>query len=178
MHLYWSIPLAFMAVLRCSTADPPLIYGTAELEHDWAEAFKLIITVKMQYPVPNGWRMALIFSQPIKKIDVWRAIFLKKSADQRIHDLKEIYFNKKLAKGQVLTFAVVAYKDKRYSPAGNVTVIFKGGNKSPRLPTQPPVSKTLQYGFYVQFLALFRAYICILTSRSSKIIVRLFSAKQ
>ncbi|PFX23875.1 uncharacterized protein LOC111332456 [Stylophora pistillata] len=138
MHLYWSISLVLLGALSCKTADSPMIYGSAELEHDWAEAFKLIITVKMQYPVPNGWRIALIFSQPIKKIDVWRAIVLKKSADQRIHDLKEEYFNKKLATGQVLTFAVVACKGKRNSPPGNVTVLFKGGNISPRLPTQPP----------------------------------------
>lgn len=72
MHIYWTSVVAFVAILRCTTADP-MIYGTADLEHDWAEAFKLIITVKMQYPVSNGWRMALIFSQPIKKIDVWRA---------------------------------------------------------------------------------------------------------
>lgn len=161
MHLYWSISLVLLGALRCKTADSPMIYGSAELEHDWAEAFKLIITVKMQYPVPNGWRIALIFSQPIKKIDVWRAIVLKKSADQRIHDLKEEYFNKKLATGQVLTFAVVAYKGKRNSPPGNVTVIFKGGNKSPRLPTQTPVGK-------LATLELIRPQLCSLFSRSAR----------
>ena len=161
MHLYWSISLVLLGALRCKTADSPMIYGSAELEHNWAEAFKLIITVKMQYPVPNGWRIALIFSQPIKKIDVWRAIVLKKSADQRIHDLKEEYFNKKLATGQVLTFAVVAYKGKRNSPPGNVTVIFKGGNKSPRLPTQTPVGK-------LATLELTRPQLCSLFSRSAR----------
>lgn len=143
MHLHWSRVLAFMAILRCSTANQ-MIYGTAELEHDWTEAFKLIIKVKMQYPVSDGWRMALIFSQPIKKIDVWRAKWLDSlvSEDKMMHPLKELHFTKRLAKGQVLTFAVVAYKCEKNRPPGNVTVLFKGGNIIPRLPTEPPVSST------------------------------------
>lgn len=93
MPLYWTSVVAFMAILRCSSADP-MIYGTADLEHDWAEAFKLNITVKMQYPVSNGWRMALIFSQPIKKIDVWRAKWMDTavSEDNTTHALKDLYF--------------------------------------------------------------------------------------
>lgn len=131
-----------MAILRCSTADP-MIYGTAELEHDWAEAFKLIITVKMQYPVSDGWRMALIFSQPIEMIDVWRAKWMDAavSEDKTIHALKDLYFTKKLANGTTLTFALVAYKCEKYRKLGNVTVLFKGGNVIPRLPTEPPVGK-------------------------------------
>ena len=142
MHIYWISVVAFVAILRCTATDP-MIYGTADLEHDWAEAFKLIITVKMQYPVSDGWRMALIFSQPIRKIDVWRAEWMdtEVSEDETIHALKHLYFTKKLANGTILTFAVVAYKrDKNRSP-GNVTVLFKGGNVIPRLPTEPPVSK-------------------------------------
>ena len=131
-----------MTILRCTTADP-MIYGTADLEHDWAEAFKLIITVKMQYPVSDGWRMALIFSQPIKKIDVWRAKWIDTavSEDKTIHALKDLYFTKKLANGTILTFAVVAYKSQKNRLPGNVTVLFKGGNVIPRLPTEPPVGK-------------------------------------
>ena len=140
MHLHWACAMAIMAILKCSTADP-MIYGSAGLEHDWAEAFKLIIIVKIQYPVPNGWRMALTFSQPIKKIDVWRAKVLKISADQKIHDLKEEFFNARLAKGDVLKFAVVAYKVQRNASPGNVTVLFKGGNVVPRLPIVLPVRK-------------------------------------
>ncbi|XP_078373656.1 uncharacterized protein LOC144657225 [Oculina patagonica] len=138
MHFCWSCVLAFLAILRCSTADP-MIYGTAALEHDWAEAFKLIITVKMEYPV-DGWRMALIFSQPIKKIEVWRAKWLDAavSEDKMMHPLKELYFTKKLAKGKELTFAVKAFKCVKNTPPGNVTVLFKGGNVIPRLPTEPP----------------------------------------
>ena len=132
--------VAFMAILRCSTADP-MIYGTADLEHDWAEAFKLNITVKMQYPVSNGWRMALIFSQPIKKIDVWRAKWMDTavSEDNTTHALKDLYFTQKLANGTILKFAVVAYKRDINRRPGKVTVLFKGGNVIPRLPTEPPV---------------------------------------
>lgn len=142
MHFYWTSVVAFVAILRCTTADP-MIYGTADLEHDWAEAFKLIITVKMQYPVSNGWRMALIFSQPIKKIDVWRAEWMdtEVSKDKTIHALKDLYFTKKLENGTTLTFAVVAYESQKNRRPGNVTVLFKGGNVIPRLPTEPPVSK-------------------------------------
>ena len=66
-----------------------------------AEAFKLIINVPMQYLVPHGWRMALIFSQPIRKVDVWRAIELKEktSPDKKTHALKNMYFNTRVAKG-------------------------------------------------------------------------------
>ena len=142
MRIYWTSVVAFLAVLRRTVADP-VIYGTADLEHDWAEAFKLIITVKMQYPVSDGWRMALIFSQPIKKIDVWRAEWMdtEVSEDETIHALKDLYFTKKLANGTILTFAVVAYKRDENRPPGNVTVLFKGGNVIPRLPTKRPVSK-------------------------------------
>lgn len=135
-----------MAILRCSTADP-MIYGTADLEHDWAEAFKLIITVKMQYPVSNGWRMALIFSQPIKKIDVWRAKWMDTavSEDKTIHALKDLDFTKKLANGTILTFAVVAYKRDINGRPGKVTVLFKGGNVIPKLPTEPPVSTVISF---------------------------------
>ena len=140
--MFWAIVLAFMAIVRCSTAAQT-IRGKAELEHDWAEAFKVIITVQMQYPVTNGWRMALIFSQPIKKIDVWRAKNITISDDRKTYALKDMYFNKKLAKGQILTFAVVAYKVKKGTKAGNVTVLFKGGNVIPALPTPPPVSRLM-----------------------------------
>jgi len=142
MHIYWASLLTLVRILRYTTADP-MIYGTADLEHDWAEAFKLIITVKMQYPVLHGWRMALIFSQPIKKIDVWRAKWMdtEVSEDETIHALKDLKFTKKLANGTTLTFAVVAYKRQRNRLPGNVTVLFKGGNVIPRLPTDPPVSK-------------------------------------
>ena len=144
MQIYWTIVVAFVAILKCTTANP-MIYGTADLEHDWAKAFKLIITVKMQYPVSDGWRMALIFSQPIKKIDVWRAKWMDTSVseDEKIHALKDLYFTKKLANGTTLTFAVVAYKSQQNRRPGNVTVLFKGGNVIPRLPTEPPVSKVV-----------------------------------
>lgn len=149
MHLHWSCVLAaFVAVLRCSTADQ-MIYGTAELEWTWKEAFKLIITVKMQYPV-DGWRMALIFSQPIKKVDVWRAKWMdtEVSEDKMMHPLKDLYFTKKMATGTVLSFAVVAWKSVPNNRIpGNVTVLFKGGNVIPRLPTEPPVSTVLLLGF-------------------------------
>lgn len=87
--------------------------------------------------------MALIFSQPIKKVDVWRAKWMDSevSGDKTIHALKDLYFTKKLANGTTLAFAVVAYKRNKNRPAGNVTVLFKGGNVIPRLPTEPPVSK-------------------------------------
>ena len=86
--------------------------------------------------------MALVFSQPIRKVDVWRAIELKEktSSDKKIHGLKNMYFNTRLAKGEILTMAVVAYKVKLNSKPGNVTVLFKGGNVIPALPTLPPVS--------------------------------------
>ena len=137
--MFWACVLAFMAILKWSAAEET-IFGTAELEHDWAEAFKVIITVKMQYPVPNGWRMALIFSQPIKKVDVWRAKVIKISDDKKTNALKHMYFNERLAKGENLKMAVVAYKVKRGAKPGNVTVLFKGGNVIPELPTLPPVS--------------------------------------
>ena len=137
--MYWACVLAFMATLRCSSAEET-IFGTAKLEHDWAEAFKVIITVQMQYPVPNGWRMALIFSQPIKKVDVWRGKVIKIFDDKKTHALKHMYFNEHLAKGENLTMAVVAFKVKKGTKPGNVTVLFKGGNVIPELPTLPPVS--------------------------------------
>lgn len=142
MRIYWTSVVAFVAILRCTAADP-MIYGTADLEHDWAEAFKLIITVKMQYPVSDGWRMTLIFSQPVKTIDVWQAKWMdtEVSEDKTIHALKDLYFTKKLANGTILTFAVVAYKRDENRPPSNTTVLFKGGNVIPRLPTESPVSK-------------------------------------
>ena len=63
------------------------------------------------------------------------------SEDETIHALKDLYFTKKLANGTILTFAVVAYKRDENRPPGNVTVLFKGGNVIPTLPTEPPVSK-------------------------------------
>ena len=139
--MYWVCPLVFAVILKCTSAGQT-IRGSAVLEHNWAEAFKLIINVPMQYSVPGGWRMALIFSQPIRKVDVWRAIELKEktSADKKTHALKNMYFNTRLAKGEILTMAVVAYKVKLNSKPGNVTVLFKGGNVIPALPTLPPVS--------------------------------------
>ena len=137
--MYWAYPLVFVAILKCTSAGQT-IRGSAVLEHDWAEAFKLIINVPMQYSVPDGWRMALIFSQPIRKVDVWRAIEEKTSSDKKTHALKNMYFNTRLAKGENLTMDVVAYKVKLNSKPGNVTVLFKGGNVIPTLPTLPPVS--------------------------------------
>lgn len=139
-NMYWACVLIFVSILKCSTADNPTIRGTAELEHDWAEAFKLIIKVKMQYSVPDGWRMALIFSQPIKKVDVWRAKVVNTSADKETYALMHMYFNNRLAKEEKLEMAVVAFKAKKGTKPGNVTVLFKGGNVIPTLPTLPPVS--------------------------------------
>ena len=96
--MYWVCPLVvFVAILKCISAGQT-IRGSAVLEHDWAEAFKLIINVPMQYSVLDGWRMALIFSQPIRKVDVWRAIELKEetSSDKKTHALKNMYFNTRL----------------------------------------------------------------------------------
>lgn len=140
-EMYWVCPLVFVAILKCIPAGQT-IRGNAVLEHDWAEAFKQIITIPMQYPVPDGWRMALIFLQPVTKVDVWRAIELKEktSFDKKTHALKNMYFNTRLSKGEILTMAVVAYKVKLNSKPGNVTVLFKGGNVIPALPSLPPVS--------------------------------------
>ena len=137
--MFWACVLASMAILSCSSAEQT-IFGTAELEHDWAEAFKLIIRVQMQYPVPNGWRMALIFSQPIRRVEVWRAKVIDISADKKTHALKNAFFNARLAKGETLEMAVKAYKVKKGEQAGNITVLFRGGNVIPSLPTPPPVS--------------------------------------
>ena len=60
-----------------------------------------MINVPMQYSVPGGWRMALIFSQPIRKVNVCRTIELKEktSSDKKTHAFKNMYFNSRLTKG-------------------------------------------------------------------------------
>lgn len=131
--------MASVAILSRSAAEQT-IFGTAELEHDWAEAFKLILRVQMQYPVPNGWRMALMFSQRIRRVEVWRAKVIDISADNKTHALKNAFFNAHLAKGENLKMAVTAYKVKKGEQPGNVTVLFRGGNVIPSLPTPSPVS--------------------------------------
>ena len=42
-----------------------------------------------------------------------------------------------------MALAVVAYKVQLNSKAGNVTVLFKGGNVIPTHPTLPPVSYSM-----------------------------------
>ena len=145
MLLYWSCVLALMAIFRCSAADSPLIHGTATLDWDWAEGFKVNIRVEMQYPVSNGWRIALIFYQPIEKIEVCggaEVLKTKTSADQKTYALKEKDFNKNLMKGDNLTFAVIAHKSKKNGLHVKVKVLFKGGTVIPRL-----VSKIALPGF-------------------------------
>ena len=76
--MYRLFALVMLAAVKSLTAEPT-IRDTADLDpHSWTlpdgtEAFKITITIKMQYFVPNGWRMALIFTQPIKRLEVWRA---------------------------------------------------------------------------------------------------------
>ena len=80
--MYWLWAIAFMVALRGS-ATKEAILGKAKLEHYWDEAFKVMIHVHIPYPVSDGWRMALLFSQPIKKINVWRAKVIAASAEGR-----------------------------------------------------------------------------------------------
>lgn len=103
--MYWLWAIAFMVALRGS-ATKETIFGTAKLEHYWDEAFKVMIHVHIPYPVSDCWRMALLFSQPIKKIDVRRAEVIATSADIKTYALKNMYFNEVVAKGKNLTMAV------------------------------------------------------------------------
>ena len=161
--MYWACALAILATLRCSTANST-IRGSVELDpHTWTledgtEAFKLLITVKMQYPVPNGWRMALIFTQPIKKVDVWRAKVIKTYADMKTHALMNMDFNPHLAMGEDLRMVVVAYKVNKGLKPGKIIVLFRGGNVIPTLPTLPPVSKNPASGLVWHFLHRYTRY--------------------
>ncbi|KAM7435300.1 hypothetical protein ABFA07_014754 [Porites harrisoni] len=132
-----------LAAVKSLTAEPT-IRGTADLDpHSWTlpdgtEAFKITITIKMQYFVPNGWRMALIFTQPIKKLEVWRAKVIKISADKKTYALKNMNFNPSLKRRDELRMALVAYKVKKRIKPGKIIVLFRGGNVIPVLPTLPP----------------------------------------
>ena len=103
----------------------------------------LAITIKMQYFVPNlnGWRMALIFTQPIKKLEVWRAKVIKISSDKKTYALKNMNFNPTLKRGDEFRMALVAYKVKKGIKPGKIIVLFRGGKVIPTLPTLPPVSE-------------------------------------
>ena len=143
--MYWLCALVMLAAVKCLIAEHT-IRGTADLDpHSWTlpdgtEVFKITITIKMQYFVPNGWRMALIFTQPIKKLEVWRAKVIKTSADKKTYALKNMNFNPSIKKGDELRMAVVAYKVKKGIKPGKIIVLFRGGNVIPALPTRTPVS--------------------------------------
>ena len=144
--MYRLFALVMLAAVK-SLAAEPTIRGTADLDpHSWTlpdgnEAFKITITIKMQYFVPNGWRMALIFTQPIKKLEVWRAKVIKISADKKTYALKNMNFNPSLKRRDELRMALVAYKVKKRIKPGKIIVLFRGGNVIPVLPTLPPVSE-------------------------------------
>ena len=70
-------------------------------------------------------------------VQVWRAKVTDISADQKTHALKNEKFNTDLAKEEELKMAVVAFKVKKGEKPGNVTVLFRGGNVVPSLPTPP-----------------------------------------
>ena len=138
--MYWLWATAFMVALRGS-ATKEIILGTAKLEHYWDETFKVMIHVHIPYPVSDCWRMALLFSQPIKKINVWRAKVIATSADRKTCALKNMYFNEVVAKGRNLAMAVVAYKVRKTAKLYNVTVLSRGGKVIRSFPILLPVSK-------------------------------------
>lgn len=144
--MYRLFALVMLAAVKSLTAEPT-IRDTADLDpHSWTlpdgtEAFKITITIKMQYFVPNGWRMALIFTQPIKRLEVWRAKVIKISADKKTYALKNMNLNPSLKRGDELRMALVAYKVKKGIKPGKIIVLFRGGNVIPVLPTLPPVSE-------------------------------------
>ena len=100
-----------------------------------------MIHVHIPYPISDGWRMALLFSQPIKKIDMRRAKVIATSADRKTYALKNMYFNEVVAKGKNLAMAVVAYKVRKTAKLCNVTVLSRGGKVIPFFPTLLHVSK-------------------------------------
>ena len=105
------------------------------LEHDWAEATKYILSVKMSENVPNGWRMALRFSKPIKKIDTWRAERLWVNKNRTLYAIKHKYFNEEMVKDELLTFALVVFKDKKGEKRADLEALFQSGNEVPKFPT-------------------------------------------
>ena len=106
------------------------------MKHDWAEATKYILEVRMNRSISGGWRMALLFTKPVARLEMWRAVRLGGNNERTLHSIKNMYFNANLAKGELLTFALVVYKVKRGETRANVTGIFLPGKV---VPTFSPV---------------------------------------
>lgn len=132
---FWACTLLFLVVAERSIAAE-ITNVTMTLEHDWDEASKFILSVRMTESVARGWRMSFLFSKPVAKIQMWRASLVSFSKERTFYAVKNMYFNENLAKGELLTMALVVYKIRKGEKRANVSGLFQPGNE---VPTFAPV---------------------------------------
>ena len=126
--MFWCMSMAIflIAVGKIRAAQ----IGNVDItrEHDWDEATKHILNVRVNESVHDGWKMALLFSKPVARIEMWRADGVGVDKGRTLYTIKNKYFNANLDKGDLLTFALIVYKENVGEKPAELTGVFLPGN--------------------------------------------------
>jgi hypothetical protein len=105
----------------------PLVGGqttTANIVDEWNSGFKMIFKFLIQEPVNEGWIIKIAFSKPALQLQIWRAEIVSVSSDKKMYYVRNMSFNKVLAKCTVLEINFIANKDVLGDAAPDAQITF------------------------------------------------------
>lgn len=99
----------FSLVVGLSSEDE--VY--AEIHHQWRRGFIGKFSITPNSPLTDGWRIAVTFSKPIKKLEVWQATVVSANEEETEFVLENQFWNAELREGETYSFNFKCKKAKR-----------------------------------------------------------------
>ncbi|KAK3744428.1 hypothetical protein QZH41_003163 [Actinostola sp. cb2023] len=77
----------------------------------WPNGFKMMINLQLLEKVKGGWTMTLRFSKSTPNLQIWKALIVSHSTDDKVYDLTNMSWNKYFSKCAVFEAYFIADKD-------------------------------------------------------------------
>lgn len=80
------------------------------LSNSWPRGFYGEISIDIKDEVEDGWEVTLVFTKPVRRLQVWNAKVDSVSDDRKTFVLTNKFWNAKLAAGTVFKFKFLGKK--------------------------------------------------------------------
>ena len=125
MKLFVVLVLLLMTCLSNTSAEST----TVLVQSDWNTGSKMQIKFQVLSPVQDGWTMHLVFSKPLKYLEIWQADIVHQSDDGRVFDLENKSWNADIKECKIFSMLFNSHKVEVGETAATATVKFE--RKSP-----------------------------------------------
>ena len=120
-------PLFVFAVFSLAASQNPSITSEVEAEpgHDWSDGFDGNFRITPDVPIQAGWRINVKFSQPISKLEVWKAKIESENDEKTEFGLVNRHDNADLSAGDTYSVYYKGTKSGRNRPAPKIMVTLE-----------------------------------------------------